>query len=145
MNGKTDRQRDRERERCVKTKKEKNKDTKWVERQRERWVERNKNMKRRKKSRIERWRDVMMMMMMMYLVDVFTQTWWWWCIYPDLPTWAECNTRSIFKRRTAGLNSEVFLSKTGSPTKFKEPSLISNQPTEKRGVFFKGIWDTNFF
>ena len=43
--------------------------------------------------------------------------------YP--PPWAECGTRSDFKRNTTGLNSVFSFSLVGCHTKIKEPNLLS--------------------
>ena len=45
------------------------------------------------------------------------------CIYLMLLPWVQCNTSSIFKWSTSGLNTKLSFSQTGCLIKIKEPSL----------------------
>ena len=48
-------------------------------------------------------------------------------IYPTPSPWAGCDTGSIFKQSTTGLNSDFSFSQTDHLNKLKEPSDSDNQ------------------
>ena len=54
------------------------------------------------------------------------------CVYPVLPPRARCDTRSISKRCTRGLNSEFSFLRAVYLTKAREPSLPSSLPIHGR-------------